>query len=150
MSKKAADNLKIVKDEMVSFEANFQGYRYHRCPPRNHNPLDFHTPDALHVLELPEEKVCTWVSSFHVVMIAILYDIRNPNQVAVWRKEFEVGGLPTLENKCRRCTQAIRNISLSNHHLDSIRSERIDTLQALRDENEQLCTEVAYLKKCTP
>lgn len=79
--------------------------------------------------------------------IAILYDIRNPNQVAVWRKEFDAGGLPALENKRRRCTQVIQNIPLSTTASITSEVSDIDTLQALRDENERLCTEVAYLKK---
>ena len=79
------------------------------------------------------------VSSNHVVMIATLYDIRNPNQVAVWRKKFDAGSLPALENKRRRCTQAIQNIPLSSTVSIASEVSDIDTLQALRDENERLC-----------
>lgn len=79
--------------------------------------------------------------------IAALYDIRNPNQVTVWRKKFDAGGLPALENKHRRCTQVVQNIPLTTTVSMAFEVNDIDTLQALRDENERLCTEVAYLKK---
>jgi len=31
--------------------------------------------------------------------VAAIYDIRNPNQVVVWRRNFNQGGAEALENK---------------------------------------------------
>ena len=124
---------------------------------------------------VPEEKIRTWVSHYllHGIdalrpkrstysakfklevlshqdrerlssrQVAAIYDIRNPNQVVVWRRTLDEGGVEALGN------------TEQEHH--SMKKERCcpappstatpDSAQALREENEQLRAEVAYLKK---
>lgn len=124
---------------------------------------------------VPEEKIRTWVSHYRLHGIdglrpkrstysaqfklqvlshqdreqlssrqmAAIYDIRNPNQVVVWRRNLDEGGVEALGsrkqgrpsmNSERRCP-APPNMVTS------------DSAQALREENERLRAEVAYLKK---
>ena len=75
--------------------------------------------------------------------VAAIYDIRNPNQVVVWRRTLDEGGVEALGNteqehhsmKKERCCPAPPSTATS------------DSAQALREESEQLRAEVAYLKK---
>ncbi|KQP23488.1 transposase [Pseudorhodoferax sp. Leaf267] len=124
---------------------------------------------------VPEEKIRTWVSHYrlHGVdglrpkrsiysaqfklqvlshqdreqlssrQVAAIYDIRNPNQVVVWRRNLDQGGLQALQTEKeeplkmkpeRRCA-APSNVVAT------------DAPQTLREENERLRAEVAYLKK---
>ena len=123
---------------------------------------------------VPEEKIRTWVSRYRLHgidglrpkrsayssefklqvlshqdrerlssrRIAAIYDIRNPNQVVVWRRDFGAGGPQALGNNMpnpdrkpeRRCSETPRKAIP-------------DTADALREENERLRAEVAYLKK---
>lgn len=124
---------------------------------------------------VPEEKIRTWVSHYrlHGVeglrpkrstysaqfklqvlshqdreqlssrQVAAIYDIRNPNQVVVWRRNLDQGRLQALQNEKeerpkmkpeRRCA-APSNVVAA------------DAAQTLREENERLRAEVAYLKK---
>ena len=74
--------------------------------------------------------------------VAAVYDIRNPNQVVVWRRNLDEGGLVAF------------GIREQEHH--SMKKERrcppppitaiTDSAQALREGNKRLCAEVAYLK----
>ena len=124
---------------------------------------------------VPEEKIRTWVSHYRLHgidglrpkrsaysaqlklqvlshqdreqlssrQVAAVYDIRNPNQVVVWRRKLDEGGVDALESRKRG--------------RPSMKSERrrpappstaaTDSEQALREENERLRAEVAYLKK---
>ena len=124
---------------------------------------------------VPEEEIRTWVSHFRLHgidglrakrsaysaqfklqvlshqdreqlssrQVAAIYDIRNPNQVVVWRRNLDQGRLQAFESEKeerpkmkpeRRCA-APSNIVAT------------DAAQTLRDENERLRAEVAYLKK---
>ena len=75
--------------------------------------------------------------------VAAVYDIRNPNQVVVWRRNLQDGGLPALG-------------STKQDH-PTMKPERrppalpgtvtADSAQALLEENKRLRAEVAYLKK---
>jgi transposase len=56
--------------------------------------------------------------------VATIHDIRNPNQVVVWRRNFDQGRCEAPSNKVAA-----------------------ETAQNLRDENERLRADVAYLKK---
>ncbi len=75
--------------------------------------------------------------------IAAIYDIRNPNQIVVWRRKLDTGGVAAIESRQRgrpkmkptRC----RPVPLSTISTDSRRD--------LREDNERLRAEVAYLKK---
>ncbi len=124
---------------------------------------------------IPEEKVCTWVShyrlhgidglrakrsaysaqfKFQVLahqdreqlssrQVAALYDIRNSNQVVVWRRNLDQGRLQASESgeeeqpkmKPERCAAAPSSTVVA------------DAEKALREENDRLRAEVAYLKK---
>ena len=75
--------------------------------------------------------------------VAAVYDIRNPNQVVVWRRNLYEGGVEALGNRKqgrpsmkpkRRCPAPPSTVIT-------------DSTQALRGENERLRAEVAYLKK---
>ena len=81
--------------------------------------------------------------------VAAVYDIRNPNQVVVWRLNLDEGGAEAIGNRKqgrpnmkpeRRCpAPPITVITVIT-----------DSAQALREVNERLRAEVAYLKKCKP
>jgi transposase len=124
---------------------------------------------------VPEEKIRTWVSHFRLHgiedlqpkrsiysaqfklqvlshqereqlsshQVAAIYDIRNPNQVVVWRRKLDTDGVASLEGlkggrprmKSTRCCP-LPPSPVTN-----------DSTRALREENERLRAEVAYLKK---
>ena len=75
--------------------------------------------------------------------VAAVYDIRNPNQVVVWRRNLQEGGLPALGS--------------TKHGYPTMKPERrapalpgtvtADSAQTLLEENKRLRAEVAYLKK---
>lgn len=124
---------------------------------------------------VPEEKIRTWVSHYrlHGVeglrpkrsvysaqfklqvlfhqdreqlssrQVAAIYDIRNPNQVVVWRRKLDTTGVADLESKQQRRPdmkpKQCRPVSPDTVTVDSTRD--------LREENERLRAEVAYLKK---
>jgi transposase len=124
---------------------------------------------------VPEEKIRTWVSRFRLHginglrpkrsaysaqfkmqvlahqdreqlssrQVAALYDIRNANQVVVWRRNFEAGGMSNIDNKNHR------HIAMKTKQCRPEPENSVDTdsLQTLREENERLRAEVAYLKK---
>lgn len=124
---------------------------------------------------VPEEKIRTWVSHYRLHgidglrpkrskyssqfklqvqshqdreqlssrQVAAVYDIRNPNQVVTWRRKLDEGGAEAFGireeehssmKKDRRCP-APPSTTVT------------DSAQALREENERLRAEVAYLKK---
>src|SRR5690606_21342715 len=124
---------------------------------------------------VPEEKIRTWVSHYrrHGIdglrpkrgsysalfklqvlshqaqehlssrQVAAIYDIRNPNQIVVWRRKLDTGGVAALENWTRGCPsmKPIRCLT------EPPSTGTMDSTRALRDENERLRAEVAYLKK---
>lgn len=75
--------------------------------------------------------------------VAALYDIRNPNQIVVWRRNLDQGRLQPCETR--------------NEEQPKMKPERrtaapsstvvADAEKALREENDRLRAEVAYLKK---
>ncbi len=75
--------------------------------------------------------------------VAAIYDIRNPNQVVVWRRKLDEGG--------------VQAFGIREQESPSMKKERrspappstaiTDLAQALHEENERLRAEVAYLKK---
>ena len=127
---------------------------------------------------IPEEKIRTWVSHYRLHgigglrakrsaysaqfklqvlahqdreqlssrQVAALYDIRNPNQVVVWRRNLDQGRLQGSESgkeeqpkmKPERGSAAPSSTVVA------------DTEKALREENDRLRAEVAYLKNCRP
>lgn len=124
---------------------------------------------------IPEEKIRTWVSRYRLHgidglrpkrsaysaqfklqvlahqdreqlssrQVAALYDIRNSNQVVVWRRNLDQGRLQTRESekeehpkmKPKRCPVAPSSTVVA------------DAEKNLREENDRLRAEVAYLKK---
>ena len=75
--------------------------------------------------------------------VAAIYDIRNPNQVVVWRHKLNQGGLETF-----RSSKQLR--PKMKPELPGPRPSNMvatDSTQALREENGRLRAEVAYLKK---
>ena len=80
-------------------------------------------------LQMLSRQDCKQLSSRQV---AAVYDIRNPNQVVVWRRNLDEGGVEALENRKqgrpdmkseRRCPAPPTTVVT-------------DSAQALREENE--------------
>ena len=124
---------------------------------------------------VPEEKIRTWVSHYRLHGIdglrpkrsaysaqfklqvlshqdreqlssrhvAAVYDIRNPNQVVVWRRNLDEGGVEALGNR----RQGRPSMKPKRPCPGPPSTVITDSAQALREENERLRTEVAYLKK---
>jgi transposase len=124
---------------------------------------------------VPEEKIRTWVSHYRLHgidglrpkrsaysaqfklqvlshqdraqlssrQVAAVYDIRNPNQVVVWRRNLNEGGVERLASKKqgRPSMKAQRGCPAPPGTVVT------DSAQLLREENERLRAEVAYLKK---
>lgn len=80
------------------------------------------------------------LSSRHV---AAVYDIRNPNQVVVWRRKLDEGGVEALGSK----KQGRPNMKPERRCPAPPSPVITDSAQALREENGRLRAEVAYLKK---
>jgi transposase len=75
--------------------------------------------------------------------VAAVYDIRNPNQVVVWRRNFDESGVEAFSKVEQRRTHM-----KSERRSPALPSTVItESTQALHEENEQLRAEVAYLKK---
>ena len=74
--------------------------------------------------------------------VAAIYDIRNPNQVVVWRRALDDGGVAALERRKQTRPMKTEKPDPEPPHTDSADSHR-----ALREEIERLRAEVAYLKK---
>ena len=124
---------------------------------------------------IPEEKIRTWVSHYRLHgidglrpkrsvysaqfklqvlshqdheqlssrQVAAIYDIRNPNQVVVWRRNLNQGGVEALGSKKQGRPSVKPEPSCPVPANRAIN----DSAQALREENERLRAEVAYLKK---
>lgn len=75
--------------------------------------------------------------------VAAIYDIRNPNQVVVWRRRLDEGGVQALASK----KQGRPRMKPERRRPSPPSPPITDPLQALRDENQRLRAEVAYLKK---
>lgn len=75
--------------------------------------------------------------------VAAIYDIRNPNQVVVWRRNLDEGGVQALESR----KQGYPNMKPERRSPVLENAVVSDSEQTLREENEQLREEVAYLKK---
>lgn len=75
--------------------------------------------------------------------VAAIYDIRNPNQVVVWRRAFDDGGVAALEG--RRQTHPMKKVDTPNPEPPD--TDNASSHRALREEVERLRAEVAYLKK---
>jgi transposase len=74
--------------------------------------------------------------------VAAIYDIRNPNQVVVWRRAFDGGGVAALGGGRKANFMKADKSNSELPDTDSAGSNR-----ALREEVERLRAEVAYLKK---
>jgi transposase len=127
-------------------------------------------------LSVPEEKIRTWVSHYRLHgidglrpkrsaysaqfklqvlshqdreqlsshQVAAVYDIRNANQVVVWRRHLEDGGVEALENR----KQGRPTMKPERRYPAPPEAVVVtDSAQTLREENERLRAEVAYLKK---
>lgn len=75
--------------------------------------------------------------------VAAVYDIRNPNQVVVWRRNLQEGGLPALGST----KQGHPNMKPEQRSPALPGAVTADSAQALLEENKRLRAEVAYLKK---
>lgn len=78
--------------------------------------------------------------------VAALYDIRNSNQVVVWRRNLDQGRLQTHESEREE-----------HHKMKTKRGPAApsstvvaDAEKSLREENDRLRAAVAYLKNCRP
>jgi transposase len=124
---------------------------------------------------VPEEKIRTWVSHYrlHGVdglrpkrsaycwqfklqvlshqdreqlssrQVAAIYDIRNPNQVVVWRRKLNQDGVEAFANSKKGRPKLKPELPCPRPS----NMVTTDSTQALREENERLRTEVAYLNK---
>jgi transposase len=127
---------------------------------------------------LPEEKIRTWVSHHRLHgtdglrpkrstysadfklqvlshqdreqlssrQIAAIYDIRNSNQVVVWQRRFDEGGAEAFEDKKRGRPK----LKPDRRDPALLGPDMPDPVKTLRNENERLRAEVAYLKNCRP
>lgn len=85
--------------------------------------------------------------------VAAFYDIRNPNQVVVWRRKLDTAGVAALESKQRgrsdmnpkRCRPVSPGVA--RYRPVSPNAVTADSTRDLREENERLRAEGAYLKK---
>ena len=75
--------------------------------------------------------------------VAAVYDIRNPNQVVVWRRNLQEGGLPAL-GSTKQGHPTMKSERRSPALPDTVTAV---SAQALLEENKRLRAEVAYLKK---
>jgi transposase len=75
--------------------------------------------------------------------VAAIYDTRNPNQVMVWRRNFDQRGAEALENR----KQGRLNMKPERSCQAPPPMVATDSAQTLLEENERLRAEVAYLKK---
>ena len=75
--------------------------------------------------------------------VAAVYDIRNSNQVVVWRRNFDEGGVEAFSKGEQRRT----NMNTERRCPAPPTTVITASAQALREENERLRAEVAYLKK---
>jgi transposase len=75
--------------------------------------------------------------------VAAIYDIRNSNQVVVWRRNLDQGGVEALGSK----KQGRPNMKQERRCPALPTPVVSDSAQALLEENERLRAEVAYLKK---
>ena len=75
--------------------------------------------------------------------VAAVYDIRNPNQVVVWRRKLDEGGVEALGSS----KQGRPNMKPERRCPAPPGPVITDSTQALREENGRLRAEVAYLKK---
>lgn len=124
---------------------------------------------------VPEEKIRTWVSHYRLHgidglrpkrstysaqfklqvlshqdreqlssrQVAAIYDIRNPNQVVVWRRNLDQGRLQAIENE----KEERPKMKLEDRCAAPSNKVAADAAKTLREENERLRAEVAYLKK---
>jgi len=74
--------------------------------------------------------------------LAAIYDIRNANQIVVWRRTLERPVGPATAGKWKACPMKAAKKDVATPDPDSGKSHR-----ALLDEIERLRLEVAYLKK---
>ena len=75
--------------------------------------------------------------------VAAIYDIRNPNQVVVWRCKVDTFGVAAFESK-KRARPIMKPIRCRPVPPSTVTT---DSTNALREENDRLRAEVAYLKK---
>jgi len=74
--------------------------------------------------------------------VAAIHDVRNPNQVVVWRRALDDGGVAALEDRRQAHRMKVDSSDPRPPDTDDAGSHR-----ALREEVERLRAEVAYLKK---
>ena len=91
-------------------------------------------------LQVLSRQDCKQLSSRQV---AAVYDIRNPNQVVVWRRNLDEGGVEALGNR----KQGRPDMKSERRCPTPPTTVITDSAQALLEENEQLRVELAYLKK---
>ena len=75
--------------------------------------------------------------------VAAIYDIRNANQVVVWRRKLDMSSMAELEG----CKRGRPNMKSARCPPVPPSTDTTGSTRALREENEQLRAEVAYLKK---
>lgn len=74
---------------------------------------------------------------------AAIYDIRDPNQVVVWHSNLDTLGVVAFESRKRR----IFHMKPTQFGPEPLSTVTPDAKSALREQNDGLPAEVAYLKK---
>ena len=74
--------------------------------------------------------------------VAAIYDIRNPNQVVVWRRALDDVGVAALESR-----RQARPMKAEKPNPEPPEADSPNSHHALHEEVERLRAEVAYLKK---
>lgn len=72
--------------------------------------------------------------------VAVIYDTRNPNQVVIWRRNLDQGGVEALGSK----KQGRPSVKPERSRTVPANTAIKDLTQTLREENERLRAEVAY------
>jgi transposase len=75
--------------------------------------------------------------------VAAIYDIRNPNQVVVWRRKLEMDEMVAPEN-CKKGGPDMKPTQFDPSPPSTVTA---DSMRDLHEENKRLRAEVAYLKK---
>lgn len=75
--------------------------------------------------------------------MAAIYDIRNSNQIVAWRRKLDKDGIAAFES----CKQGPSSMKPTRCRPEPPSSATTDSTRGLREENERLRAEVAYLKK---
>ena len=85
-----------------------------------------------------------WQEGLSYSELAALYDIRSRTAIPCWERQYHDGGIEALEPRPRR---RLKKMTSPKPAKSAHKTDEDSSLEALRQENEYLRAEVAYLKK---